>query len=115
MIRCSDLHRICTNKPDFNIDDLVNAELDLKETVEKKGGLYNSSKESLEVYSNTQGLVTKAKKVISLREKEFLAEDDPLPDGAKSFGFIIIMDLFLMLIYQKFLQLKKEFSLKMKL
>lgn len=81
MIRCSELYRICTDKPEFNIHDYHAAKNELIEAVRKKGWLYSETED----YTNANGVVTVAKNFQKEKEKEKKFIEDPLPPGALNY------------------------------
>lgn len=84
MIRASGSYAIATNRPNFNQKDYDTCLFTLKEKVVEKTKMpFDMSKVSQ--YATTQGIMTIAKDFMSLVEKQYLAKEDPLPDGAKTY------------------------------
>lgn len=99
MIRCSELYRICTDRPEFDIQVYHAAKNELIEAVRKKGEEYDEGTD----YTTKAGLVTVAKSFEKQKEKEKKFNEDPLPPGAlnylellwleNNYGFIPYYDL----------------------
>lgn len=83
IIRASSVHHLCTYKPNFDSQEYERVEKEMKKKVEAKG--FKFSYQNLDIYAETRGLVTIVKDFKKLVEKKYLAEEDPLPDGAKSY------------------------------
>lgn len=83
MIRSSSAYSICTNRPEFNEDEYYAELSKLKAATAKNKISFNIK--SLDKYCETDGIKTQAKKVKALVNKKYLAENDPLPDGAKTY------------------------------
>ena len=82
-LRASSMHRICTNKPKFDQAEYDRKEQDLLAVLDKKGLVYES--DQIDTYCKTQGIMTKAKAFKTQQELKVLAEEDPLPTGAKTY------------------------------
>lgn len=82
-VRSSSVGKLCTNKPTFNSIELIQAETVVKNKIEKSGKIYN--RDHLELYTTTKGIMTDAKKLKALFEKEQLFLLDPLPEGAMTY------------------------------
>jgi len=82
-LRASQIHRICTNKPYFDPVEYAHTEQDFIATLEKKKLIYEP--DQIDLYCETDGIKTKAQKLRGLMEKRILAEEDPLPQGAKTY------------------------------
>lgn len=83
MIRASNLHRVCTNRPVNNIESLNLAKSKLSEKVTSKKMEF--LEENIDSYLTTQGLMTLAKDYISERDKYNSYLKDELPVGAKTY------------------------------
>lgn len=83
MVRCSSAYSICTNRPNFNEAEYTAALDKFRTKVIAKLGQFDIRK--IDEYVETSGLITDAKKIKILLTKKYLAEEDPLPDGAKSY------------------------------
>ena len=92
MIRSSSAYRICSHRPKFD-ENAHNALIhELKGKVGAKLGKHDNlpldhkfGREHLDMYCETAGLITIAKKVRTSMENKIKAEQDPLPDGAKTY------------------------------
>jgi len=82
-VRASSIHRLCTNKPRFDYNEFSMLERDFIETLEKKGLIFEP--EELEEYCNTNGIKTKALAYKNQLQNRMLFEEDPLPEGAKTY------------------------------
>lgn len=81
MIRCSELYRICTDKPEFDVHVYHSIKNELIEAVRKKGEEYDERTD----YTTKTGLVTVVKNFEKQKEKERKFIEDPLPPGALNY------------------------------
>ena len=79
MIRASQVHKICTNKPVFNPELLES----LEQQMLAKDPSYTRDK--VWQLAQTKGVMTLAKDIIKQLENQRLVEADPLPEGAMSY------------------------------
>lgn len=80
MIRCSSAGKICTNRPTFDEAAMMVAADKVKAKI---GEDYDPLK--MEEYAKTKGVMTIAKEVLKHMENHKAVQEDPLPDGAKSY------------------------------
>ena len=83
MIRSSSAYRICTHRPNFNEEAHDAIYGVVKKKADLAGVLLNS--ETIDSLCETKGMMTDAKKLRTSFENKFKAENDPLPDGAKTY------------------------------
>jgi hypothetical protein len=79
MIRASQVHKICTNRPVFDPALLES----LEQQILSKDATY--TRETVWQFTQTRGVMTIAKDIIKQLENQRLVEADPLPEGAMSY------------------------------
>jgi len=79
------VHRICTNRPNFNEDHHESLIAIVKGKVEKTGKVFYFTDSAIDEYCETKGMMGDAKKLRTSLANKYRAENDPLPDGALTY------------------------------